>query len=248
MDDAIKREEAGEIARKLSECRNQLQHGNIFSCLARFREVLEKMLSTKMLASDEKELKNDINIFQKDLSNSRIFRDVYGPVAFHDNDFTTLLDFLKQLIRIKEEETIELMERNETKKVDNRQTSPQAAEVHNLLQQIKILIKKGDYAIAQETIAGDEEIIALLVEEYNVSGIRYRREGRFDEAVSEFKKALVVQPRDEGLYYNIARAHIAKKEWKAAAEVIGEGLKINPHFGEGITLLKYIRENGGIDV
>ena len=53
----------------------------------------------------------------------------------------------------------------------------------------------------------------------------------------------MVNPRDEGLYYNVARVYISKEEWKTAAETIGEGLKVNPDFGEGIKLLKYIREH-----
>jgi tetratricopeptide (TPR) repeat protein len=92
-----------------------------------------------------------------------------------------------------------------------------------------------------------EDLISILVDGYNSSGIDYRRAGRFDEALSEFKKALIVYPGDEGLYYNIARVYVAKKEWKVAAETVNEGLKINPHFGEGIKLLKYIRETGGIE-
>ena len=247
MGDAIKREEVSEIARKLSECLNHLQRGNIFSCLVRFREALEKTLSTKMLASDEKELIKNINTFQQDLAGSRIFREVYGPVTFHDNDIATTLDFMKQLIRIKEEETIALMEEKEGDDMDHLGHPAPASKARQLIRQIKVLLEKGDYATAQEMIAGDEDIACLIVEEYNGAGMRYRREGMYDEAINEFKKALLVQPRDEGLYYNIARVRIAREEWKEAAEVIVEGLKINPHFTEGIKILKYIREHTKLD-
>jgi tetratricopeptide (TPR) repeat protein len=247
MDEVIKREEASEIARKLNECRNHMQRGNIYSCIVCFKEALEKIMTTKMLASDEKELKKNVNLFQKHLSESRTFRDVFGPVTFRDDDFTTSFAFIKQLIHIKDEETLALVAEKEAKNADLQEKSGQPDDTPNKIRQIKVFIEKGDHAIARETIAEDEEIISFLVEEYNSLGILHRREGRYDEAISEFKKALVVQPRDEGLYYNIARVSIAKEEWKEAADVICEGLKINPRFEEGIKLLKYIRETGRID-
>ena len=50
-----------------------------------------------MLPDDEKQLHHDINTFQDDLSASRAFRHLYGPVTFKDGDFETSLDFMKQL-------------------------------------------------------------------------------------------------------------------------------------------------------
>lgn len=243
MDDVIKREEASKIVRKLNQCRYHLQQGNIFSCLVGFREALEKTLSIKMLPSDEKELKKDINNFQKNLADSRIFREVYGPVSFRNDDIETSLNFMKQLIQIKEEEILAMTKEKEGNVTDTLGTPASASETSQLIREIRVLLEKGDYATAQELIANNEGIIFLIVEEYNGSGIRHRQEGRYDEAISEFKKALIVQPRDEGLYYNIARVHIAREEWNTAAEVIVEGLKINPNFAEGIRLLKYIREH-----
>jgi len=114
----------------------------------------------------------------------------------------------------------------------------------NQIRQIKVLIEKGDYAGAQELIADQEEIISLLIEEYNAAGIKHRRAGRYEEAIREFRKAPVVLPRDEGLYYNLARTFIDKGAWKEAAETIDEGMKVNPDFTESIKLLKYIREHG----
>lgn len=237
MDEAIKREEVSEIARKLSECRSHLKRDNIFSCLINFREVLEKMLHTKMLPSDSKQLSNDINTFQHDLASSKTFRDVYGPVTFRDDDIATALDFMKQLIEIKDEETRTLLAEETAKPTGNATVTPK-------VQQIKMLIERGDYADAQEMIADDEEIINVLAEEFNSAGIELRKSGCYDEAIIAFRKAFVVLPDDEGLYYNIARAYISKKAWPEAAEMIGAGLKVNANFAEGIKLLKYIRENG----
>lgn len=232
---AIKREDAGIIARGLKETQRHLQKGNIFSCLVCFKGTLEKMLQIKMIPSDEKELNQEINAFQSTLSASKTFRDIYGPVTFRDNDIATALDFMRQLIEIKEEEAMALLAAEDEK--DTAENSPDTV----LIRDVKALIEKGDHTAAQDLLADHEELSSHLVSAYNETGIEHRRAERFDEAVKAFKKALVVQPNDEGLYYNLARALIGKNEWKEAAEAIGKGLQINPDFTEGIKLLKYIR-------
>jgi tetratricopeptide (TPR) repeat protein len=247
MADAIKRDEAGNIANKLNVCKKNLQKGNVFSCLIAFKEVLEKMNSTRMIPADEKSLNNEINIFQKKLASSNIFRDVYGPVTFRDNDIAPALALMQQLIQVKEEEINEIMTAKEKEQASLDGTSSDTGGINAEVKQIKILIEQGDYATAQDMLQNREDLISILVDDYNGAGIEHRRAGRYDEALNDFKKILVVYPRDEGLYYNIARVYIAKKEWKTAAETINEGLKINPDFGEGIKLLKYIRDTGNVD-
>jgi tetratricopeptide (TPR) repeat protein len=221
----------------LSDCQRHLRKGNIFSCLVCFEGVLKKMLGTKMLPNDSKQLNKDINTFQHDLATSDIFKDVYGPVTFRDDDIATALDFMKQLIELKDEETRLLLAGEPNAEITEGESSL------SQIQQIKVLIEKGNYAAAQELFADKEELISLLVDEYNAAGIEHRRAGRHEEAIKEFRKALVVLPLDEGLYYNLARTMIDKKAWKEAAETIGAGLQVNPDFTEGIILLKYIREH-----
>jgi len=188
-----------------------------------------------------------INMFQKDLSSSKIFRDVYGPVTFRDNDIAPALALMQQLIEVKEDEIKELLAAKEAAQTKPNGTSNRADIIAIQVKQIKIFIEQGDYATAQEMLVNREDLVSILVDDYNAAGIEHRRAGRYDEALNEFKKSLVVTPQDEGLYYNIARVHIAKKEWKRAAETINESLKINREFDEGIKLLKYIRETGGVD-
>ena len=83
----------------------------------------------------------------------------------------------------------------------------------------------------------------MLLQIANNLGIQYRKAGQFDRAVAEFRKALALYPDDEGLYYNIARVYVERKEWSAAEGAIQQGMAINPQFQEGKNLLKYIRSN-----
>ena len=52
----------------------------------------------------QKQLNNDINIFQQELAAAKPFKEMYGPVTFRDNDAKTALDFLKQILHVEEEE------------------------------------------------------------------------------------------------------------------------------------------------
>jgi tetratricopeptide (TPR) repeat protein len=235
----INREEAGRINKKLHECRIHLKKDNIYSCLTGFRDVLEKMNTTRMLPVDEKQLHQDINAFQAELASSRAFRHLYGPVTFMDDDIDTALDFMKQLIQIKEEEIVAAMEsqKNEAalgEKSDNLQQR---------IQQIMLHVEKGDFDTARSFAEKDEEAADSLIEIYNTSGIQFRMAKDFDKAVATFKKALFVRPADEALHYNMARSYIEAGDWKSAGHTIDEGLKNNPDFQEGIQLQSFIRKN-----
>lgn len=236
----IKREDAGRISKKLHECRTNLQKDNVYSCLIGFREVLEKLSTTQMLPTDEKQLHQEINTFQYDLSTSRAFRHLYGPVTFMDDDFETSLDFMKQLIQIKEEEILE-----ESERIKNAGGSggehPEGLQAR--VQEIMMLVEKGDFATAREMAEKDEEAADILIERYNAVGIQFRKERDFEKAVTTFKKAVYIRPDDEGLYYNIARSFVEACDWKMAKDTIEEALKVHSDFDQGVRLLAFIQKN-----
>jgi tetratricopeptide (TPR) repeat protein len=235
----IKREDAGRITGKLHECRVHLQKDNIYSCLTGFRDVLEKTQSTRMLPGDEKKLHQDINAFQAELAASLAFRHLYGPVTFKDDDIDTALDFMKQLIQIKEEEIAAALESQIT--ADPASKNPD--DLQQRIQEIMLHIEKGDFDTARCLAEKDEDAADALIETYNASGIQSRMAGDFDKAVMIFKKALFVRPTDEGLYYNMARSYIGAGDWKSADSTMEKCLKSNPDFQEGIRLRSFIGKN-----
>lgn len=235
----IKREEVGRITSKLRECRVHLQKDNIYSCLTGFRDALEKTHTTRMLPGDEKKLYKDINAFQTELASSRAFRHLYGPVTFKDDDIDTSLDFMKQLIQIKEEEIAAAME---SQKNENS-LGEKPNDLQQRIQEIMLHVEKGDFATARNLAETNEDAADALIEIYNTSGIQSRMAGDFDKAVMTFKKALFVCPSDEGLYYNMARSYIEAGDWKSANSTMEEGLKNDPDFPEGLRLQAFIRKN-----
>ena len=239
MAGAIKREDAGRISKKLLESRTHLQKNNIYSCLKGLKDVLEKLRITQMLAADEKQLHKDINKFQDDLSSSPAFRNIYGPVTFKDDDFDTSLDFMKQLIQIKEEEITAAMESQKSKETSGADQD----DLQKRVQEITTFVEKGDFSTAREMSDKDEEAADVLMENYNTLGIQYRKEKEFEKSIMTFKKALFVRPEDEGLYYNMARSYIEAGDWKSAKNTMEEALKTSPGFQAGIQLLAFINDN-----
>jgi tetratricopeptide (TPR) repeat protein len=235
----IKREDAGRITKKLLECRVHLQKDNVYSCLTGFKDVLERMHTTRMLPVDEKQLHQEINAFQTELACSRAFRHLYGPVTFKDDDIETALAFMKQLIQIKEEEIAEAMESQKNEAALNEKSD----DLQQRIQEIMLHAEKGDFATARSLAEKDEEAADALIEIYNTSGIQFRVARDFDKAVTTFKKALFVRPDDEGLYYNMARSYIEAGDWKSANATMEEGLKNNPDFQQGLQLQTFIRKN-----
>lgn len=236
----IKREEIDQIFKHLSECKAKLKQGNVHPCLISFKSALEKTLSTHMLPSDEKELMEEVDSFLQALSESKNFKDIFGPVSFQARDLSSSLDFVKQLIQVEEEklrEDIDFSQKNDGVIQDI------ATNMEMEAKKIMDLIDIGEHARAKELIADNDILVTFIVQMYNKNGIRLRKEGAYDNAISEFEKALVILPDDEGIHYNIARVLVAKNEWKLAEASVIEALKINPAFKEGNDLLKHIRLN-----
>jgi tetratricopeptide (TPR) repeat protein len=235
----INRDDAGRIIKKLTGCRIHLKKDNVYSCLMGFRDILEKMSTTKMLPVDDKQLRKDINVFQAELASSRAFRHLYGPVTFKDDDIDTALDFMRQLIQIKEEEIAAVMESQKSEAA----LSEKPDDLQKRIQEIMLHVEKGDFDIARSLAEKDEDAADALIDIYNTSGIQARIARDYDKAVATFKKALFVRPADEALYYNMARSYIEAGDWKSAGDTIDEGLKNNPDFQEGIQLQSFIKKN-----
>ncbi len=241
MAEAVRREDAVQILRKLDECRIHMKKGQVNGCLHLFGDILERILRTPMIPADEKMVLKAVNTLQHDIAESRAFLDEFGPVSFRDNDIRTSLDFLRQMLQVQVEEmSIPLTTRQESDDSGEAgNPAPDASE--QKAKEALSLLDGGDENQAAEFIRNDEVALAMILQICNTAGIEYRKAGLFDRAITEFRKALFFHPKDEGLYYNLARAFAEKKDWGQAEQTILEGLKTKPDFGEGKALLKYIR-------
>jgi tetratricopeptide (TPR) repeat protein len=233
----IKKEGIAQIFKQLHECKAKIKQDNVHTCLVYFKSVLEKALNTQMPPSDEKALLEEVNSFVLTLSESKDFKKIFGPVSFQAKNLSSSLDFVRQLTSVEDDgvrDNVDLSQKSDASVQDA------AKDIDTEAQLIMNTIDQGDYTQARELIADNDLLVTFIVQTYNSNGIRFRKEGAYDKAIGEFEKALAILPDDEGLYYNIARVQVERKDWKHAESSIREALKINPLFKEGSDLLKYI--------
>ncbi|MDR3205209.1 MAG: tetratricopeptide repeat protein [Deltaproteobacteria bacterium] len=75
---------------------------------------------------------------------------------------------------------------------------------------------------------------------YNSLGIIYRRQGRLKESISAYRKALKVNPEDENIFFNMARAYLDNNEPVEAEECLKKAININSAFMPARDLLRAI--------
>lgn len=74
---------------------------------------------------------------------------------------------------------------------------------------------------------------------FNQLGISLRKQGRWQDAVAEYQKALQIAPGAEGLYYNIGMAFAEGKDYESAIKNMQKALSINPNLPHGSATLAY---------
>jgi tetratricopeptide (TPR) repeat protein len=78
---------------------------------------------------------------------------------------------------------------------------------------------------------------------YNSLGILYRRQGKYDLAIKQYKKALRVNSTDENILYNLARTYYEAGEFDQAKTVLNRALSLNPGFSHGQELLMAVNKS-----
>lgn len=74
---------------------------------------------------------------------------------------------------------------------------------------------------------------------FNQLGISLRKQGRWKDAVTEYKKALKIAPKAEGLYYNMGMAYAEGQDYETAITCMQKVLTINPQFPRGGAVVAY---------
>ena len=73
---------------------------------------------------------------------------------------------------------------------------------------------------------------------YNRLGIALRKQGKWEEAITEYQKALKIDPDDEAIHFNMSRAYLEGKRNSLARGCFQKVLKINPDLSEAEAELK----------
>ena len=65
---------------------------------------------------------------------------------------------------------------------------------------------------------------------FNNLGLELRRQGRYQDAINAYKRALQVEPRSETIYYNLALAYMDTKQLKNAIKCADYSIQLNDGF------------------
>ena len=74
---------------------------------------------------------------------------------------------------------------------------------------------------------------------FNLLGINLRKQGRWQDALVEYQKALRVAPDDENLHYNLAMAHAEGRDFGAARENMLKALALNSDLPRASATIAY---------
>src|SRR3989338_8732517 len=85
---------------------------------------------------------------------------------------------------------------------------------------LMLLLVPSGFATAQ-TVLKDAEA-------YNHRGIAYVNKGQFDQAISDYNKALEINPRYAGAYYSRGVAYDSKGQYDQAISDYNKALELNP--------------------
>jgi tetratricopeptide (TPR) repeat protein len=149
------------------------------------------------------------------------------------------------MIVAQEQDIVERIQKDEEvaegKRLNIAAIEPKEKEViQKKIEEAIKLIDEDKLSEAMEIISGSEEIQNDVVLHYNTLGMKCREDKQFDEAISNYSKAMSASPQDENLYYNIARAYFDASKFDRAADYLGKSLKINSEFKEGKAFYNYL--------
>jgi len=113
-------------------------------------------------------------------------------------------------------------------------SDPKNAELQTQIGEI--YLEHGQAEMAVEAFRGSLSLNET-VHVYNRLGIALRRKNRYKEAIEEFYKALVIEPDNEVVHYNLGRAFLEDNQKDGAIGAFKKALECNPDFNEAKEML-----------
>ncbi|MDI6762177.1 MAG: tetratricopeptide repeat protein [Thermodesulfobacteriota bacterium] len=109
----------------------------------------------------------------------------------------------------------------------------------------RTLFARGEKEAAKKVFSRLSQLDTLYDKEnkhiFNEFGIELRKKKMFQEAISNYLKAVSIDPKDEILYYNLGRACYEEGKREEAVDHLNHALTIKPDFHEAEEFLSKIR-------
>ncbi len=118
------------------------------------------------------------------------------------------------------------------------------AQVAAMTEKIAVSLQDSDPVQAEKYLRQclelkGKDLTADDISTFNQLGISLRKQGRWQDAVEEYKKALQIAPRAEGLFYNIGMAYAEGKDYESAIKGMQKALSINANLPYSSPTLAY---------
>lgn len=107
------------------------------------------------------------------------------------------------------------------------------------------LLKMGKAELAEQYFRASLKKSADTIHVYNRLGIALRRQGKWKEAVYEYETALKVDPKDDGVHFNMAKAYLEGGDKKQADVCFNKALALNPSLKSAVEQAKKLQETAG---
>ncbi len=108
----------------------------------------------------------------------------------------------------------------------------------------KTLYARGEIEAARKIFSTLSQLETLYDKEnkhiFNEFGIELRKKGMFEEAISNYLKAISIDPGDEVLYYNLGRAYYEEGKFEEALGQLKKALTLKPDFEDAREFLSQI--------
>ena len=237
----------------VSSIKVSIQQGALNTAMADLVKAKELYLKTPGLLKGEKEvLEEDFYNLLMKVSSHPEFAQTYGPVTFRRGEHQMNIDFMKQLIEFgaesiqeKIEKGIEMLQKDrleEAKMFFQEVLDNPDAAIDHFLSIGDAYLRKKIWKTAQEVFAKAIEKDPNSIHILNRMAISLRKDGKFNEAVEIYRKAIMLSPQDEGLYYNAARLFLEMGRPLASEKALNKALAINPSFEQASKLLMSMRK------
>lgn len=155
------------------------------------------------------------------------------PVLYRDHAFPLILDLQEKLLSNQECDALG----------------------KRLLKALGMAKKEMDVADSSEELArkivaqasSDPHLLeAAQRRNINTLGIQLRKEKNFEGAINYYRKALDLNPADDHVHFNIARAYFDKGDHDKCLSYLDHALGINPAFEEAAKFRAYIARSAGV--
>ncbi|MEW6556709.1 MAG: DUF2723 domain-containing protein [Elusimicrobiota bacterium] len=114
-------------------------------------------------------------------------------------------------------------------------------------QSIKFYAKMHKDALAYKSFP---EVVSSIISDWvivhNNLGTVYEKQNKFNDAISEYQKAVQIKPDYADAHYNMAVAYWQLQNWRKVVEELEKVLQINPNHTEAQKYLFIARRNAGL--